>query len=330
MRISVRTLRDGGFIHTSDMGDKDGPVDILMPYSLLSSLIFSSPKYKHIQSSFIAPISNLTWQELEELELNFLTLFVSAFNAMRSNLSVKFRDIWRGAVAREEILGMKIKIPSDASFCCGKEANQWISKELTISEPLPFVKLESNEVINLNVKNGVFLACANNPLFDVRSKFEIDAPTIQVEENLPFEPVPSEENPSKSLTLQNKKLTNFPKEQRRIGSNTGPNKAPKTVAKTKLLNLVQMKASADLKAKITASKIYAWYTDAQKLVFPEDYKVVFAYFTNKNMEWDLKEQNVSWTENTLLDCCPNLVLMAREQLVTYLSPMFAPLCLPKD
>jgi hypothetical protein len=314
MSISVRDLRDDGFIHTSEKGDVDGQVDILMPYSLLSSLICSAPSYEPIQSSIIAPISNLTWQELEELELNFLKLFVSAFNAMGANLSVKFRDIWRGAVAQEDILGMKIKIPSSESFCCGKEANQWISKELTISKPLPYVKLDSNELINLEHKNGVFLACANNPLFDVRSKFEIDVPTIQAEENLPFEPVPSEENPK----------------QRRIGSETGPNKAAKSVTKTNLLNLVQMKASADPKAKITASKIYAWYMDAQKLKFPEKYKVVFTYFTNKNMQWDIKELDDFWSKDKLLDSCPNLVLMAREQLVTYLSPMFAPLCQPKD
>jgi hypothetical protein len=52
----------------------------------------------------------------------------------------------------------------------------------------------------------VFLACAGSPLFDVRSKFEINAPTIQVEENLPFEPVPSEENPSKYLTSLQKEI----------------------------------------------------------------------------------------------------------------------------
>jgi hypothetical protein len=102
------------------------------------------------------------------------------------------------------------------------------------------------------------------------------------------------------------------------------------VTKTKLLNLVQTKVSADPNAKIPASKIYTWYMDTQELKFPEDYKVVFTYFTNKNMEWDIKEQNVFWTKNTLLDSCPNLVLMSCEQLVTYLSPMFAPLCLPKD
>jgi hypothetical protein len=149
------------------------------------------------------------WQELEELELNFLKLFVSAFNAMGSNLSVKFRDIWCGAVAQEDILGMKIKIPAEGSFCYGNEADQWIDRKLTIRKALPFVKLDSNKIINVKFKNGVFLACAGSPLFDVRSKFEINAPTIQVEENLPFEPVPSEENPSKYLTHSKKKLTNF-------------------------------------------------------------------------------------------------------------------------
>jgi hypothetical protein len=61
-------------------------------------------------------------------------------------------------------------------------------------------------------------------------------------------------------------------EQRRIESQTGPNKAPKMVTKMMLLNLVQMKASADPKAKITASKIYEWYTDAQKLIFLKNTK----------------------------------------------------------
>lgn len=68
MKLSVHSLRDGGFIHTSDMhdvGDVDGRVEILMLYCLLSSLICSASKYEPIQSSIIAPISNLMWQELE-------------------------------------------------------------------------------------------------------------------------------------------------------------------------------------------------------------------------------------------------------------------------
>lgn len=206
MRVSVGYLHDSGFIHTADKDNSKGQVDILVPYSVLVALICSSSAYKPIQSSLVTSISNLKWLELEELELHFLKLFFSAFNAVGSSLSIKFSDIWRGAIAQQYILRMKIKIPKNNSFCCGEEEGQWIAEDFTMSKPLPFVQLKSNIQINLQDKNGVFLAGQGNPLFDVRSKLEIDTTTVPVEEDFANDPIPTDNNPSKYLEASQVKI----------------------------------------------------------------------------------------------------------------------------
>lgn len=74
--------------------------------------------------SSLLSIKNITWQELEELEPNFLQLLVSSFNSMAVGLEVEFQDIWCSAKASANILQMKLKIPT--VFEIGTEKQQWI------------------------------------------------------------------------------------------------------------------------------------------------------------------------------------------------------------
>lgn len=162
---------------------------------------------------------------------------------MRPHLSVKFRDIWRGAIAGDDILDLKIKIPEEKSFFSGTEERQWISIDLTISMPLPYVRLTSHEVIDLRTKNGVFRVCANNPIFDVRSKFA-PRPALLIEESIPFEQTTplakiqvrtdSAEQPSEYLRIVTMALIFFA-DKRSIGSATDAKKARKTDSTMKLL-----------------------------------------------------------------------------------------------
>jgi hypothetical protein len=122
----------------------------------------------------------------------------------------------------------------------------------------------------------------------------------------------------------------FLEKRRATTSKTSSKKCYKLGKPKWLINLVQTKASSDPTRVVKASEIHEWYQAGQSLDLL-GFLPVFTYYTNnKGIEWDKKSDTASWTIESLLDECPNLVLMSRAQLKEYLSPTFAPLCRLKE